>query len=434
MRWSFSSRRRCGRGLHPGKLIVPVRFSDAEKYCQTIAVLRQSWKDGLRPILVVNKLDRLITELKLSTLEAYHHISRLIEQVNAVMGSFFAGERMEDDLRWREEHERRLALKKEAQADDVEGDIAEFLEKDDEGIYFAPDRGNVVFASAIDGWGFRVGKFAQLFSLKLGMKEATLRRVLWGDFFLEPKTKRVITAKHLRGRALKPLFVQVILENIWAVYDAVVLNPCVSSHLMSSCVKILLARNSEKVAKIVTTLNLKLTPREVNSKDSRSLLSMIFSRWLSLSTCIIQTVIDVVPAPTIAQASRIPKMLNPELHEAVVQPKNKTERDLFGANFDPSAVISAYVSKMFAVPARNCQRTKGSPRTPRTHLILARLANPTPLLMEKKSSWDSRVSTQVPSVRASMSTVCFPNITRHSMLPIPTISSTPWSPLWKVYT
>src|ERR1700722_8043166 len=44
-------------------------------------------------------------------------------------------------------------------------------------------------------------------------------------FILIPNQKKVIGRKHLRGRELKPLFVQFILENIWAVYDAVVINP-----------------------------------------------------------------------------------------------------------------------------------------------------------------------------------------------------------------
>lgn len=144
------------------------------------------------------------------------------------MGEFFAGARMEDDMRWREERDKRLAAKKDQYADEGEAadnDSAAFKEKDDEDIYFSPDRGNVVFASATDGWGFRVGKFAQLYSAKLGVKEANLRRVLWGDFYLDPKTKRIISYKQLKGRALKPLFVQFVLENIWSVYDAVVLNP-----------------------------------------------------------------------------------------------------------------------------------------------------------------------------------------------------------------
>lgn len=195
---------------------------------QTTAVLRQAWQDRLRPILVVNKMDRLITELKLSPLEAYQHLARLIEDVNAVMGSFFASERMDDDLRWHEERKKRLEEKKDALADETDATVnedAEFQEKDDEDIYFAPEKGNVIFASAVDGWGFRTAKFAQLYAQKLGMKEANLGRVLWGDYYLDTKTKRVISYKHLRGRSLKPLFVQFVLENIWAVYDAVVINP-----------------------------------------------------------------------------------------------------------------------------------------------------------------------------------------------------------------
>ncbi|EAU85947.2 translation elongation factor 2 [Coprinopsis cinerea okayama7 len=311
---------------------------------QTIAVLRQAWQDRLRPILVINKMDRLVTELKLAPTEAYQHLARLIEDVNAVMGSFFASERMEDDQRWHEERERRLAEKREALADENDATVnedTEFQEKDDEDIYFAPEKGNVIFASAIDGWGFRVGKFAQLYAQKLGVKEANLRRVLWGDYFLDPKTKRVISHKHLRGRNLKPLFVQFVLENVWAVYDAVVINP-----------------NPEKVTKIVTALNLKIPPKDLKSKDARYLLSLIFSQWLSLSTGIIQTVIDVIPPPPVSQGSRIPKMIYPDLREDTLQPKNKLEEDMYAAKCGPEAYVSAYVSKMFAVPLKDLPENK----------------------------------------------------------------------------
>ncbi|KAJ7645539.1 P-loop containing nucleoside triphosphate hydrolase protein [Mycena polygramma] len=341
----FSSEVSTASRLCDGALIL---VDVVEGVCtQTIAVLRQAWLDRLRPILVINKFDRLITELKLAPVEAYHHLARLIEQVNAVMGKFFAGDRMEDDLRWREERERRMAEKKEMHA--VEADAAvdeEFQEKDDEDIYFAPERGNVVFASAIDGWGFRIGKFAQLFATKLGVKEANLRRVLWGDFYIDPKTKKVISYKHLRGRALKPLFVQFVLENIWAVYDAVVLNP-----------------NTDKVTKIVGALNLKIPPRDLKSKDTRHLLSLIFSQWLSLSTCLIQTAIDIVPAPSVAQAVRIPKMLYPDLYETTVEPKNKLEEDLFASKSEADACVVAFVSKMFSVSGKDLPENKKKPMT-----------------------------------------------------------------------
>ncbi|KAK1230654.1 Cytoplasmic GTPase/eEF2-like protein (ribosomal biogenesis) [Marasmius sp. AFHP31] len=338
----FSSEVSAASRLVDGALVL---VDVVEGVCtQTIAVLRQAYKDRLKPILVINKFDRLITELQLAPVEAYHHLTRLIEQTNAVMGDFFAAERMDDDLRWREERERRLAEKKEQHADETDASVNEgdeFQEKDDEDIYFAPEKGNVVFASAIDGWGFRVGKFAQLYATKLGIKEANLRRVLWGDFYLDPKTKRVISYKHLKGRSLKPLFVQFVLENIWAVYDAVVMNP-----------------NSEKVTKIVGALNLKIPPRDLKSKDTRHLLSLIFSQWLSLSTCIIQTAIDIVPPPSVSQATRIPKMLYPDLSEETIAPKNKMEEVLYTASSTPDAFVCGYVSKMFAVPPKDLPENK----------------------------------------------------------------------------
>jgi ribosome assembly protein 1 len=216
-------------------------------------------------VLVINKFDRLITELRLAPIEAHHHLTQLVEQVNAVMGSFHAGERMEDDLRWREDRERRLAAKKDKLQDeaagransaasaeapasgsssssngaaatstskpadgaDPEDDVYE--ERDDEDIYFAPEQGNVIFASAIDGWAFRVSQFAAIHAKRLGIKETNLRKVLWGDFYLDPKTKRVLSRKHLGKRTLKPMFVQFVLDNLWAVYDSVLLNQYVTS-------------------------------------------------------------------------------------------------------------------------------------------------------------------------------------------------------------
>lgn len=204
--------------------------------------------ERLKPILVINKLDRIITELRLAPIEAHHHLTQLIEQVNAVMGSFHASERMDDDLRWREERARRLAQKKEKLQDaaagqanvDAEASISsndtalnedndedeeQYEERDDEDLYFAPEQGNVIFASAIDGWAFRISQFAQIHAKRLGIKGTNLRKVLWGDFYLDPKTKRVLSRKHLGKRSLKPMFVQFVLENIWAVYDSVILNP-----------------------------------------------------------------------------------------------------------------------------------------------------------------------------------------------------------------
>ncbi|ORY32585.1 translation elongation factor 2 [Naematelia encephala] len=306
---------------------------------QTVAVLRQAWIDRLRPLLVINKMDRLITELKLSPSEAYHHLSQLIEQVNAVMGSFYASERMEDDLRWREERERRLARRLERQGDVLddtgEDEATTYEEKEDEDLYFAPERGNVLFASAIDGWAFRLGKFARLYAEKLGIKEVNLRRVLWGDWYLDPKTKRVLGRKRLAGRNLKPMFVQFVLENIWRVYNTVLGD-----------------YNPDAVTKIVNALSVRVAPRELKSKDTRNLLTLIMQQWLPLSTATFQAVVDIIPSPATAQGLRLPFMLHPEkaaVATTSLPPANALEKGLYECDQSEGAQVVAYVSKMFAV-------------------------------------------------------------------------------------
>ena len=59
---------------------------------QTAAVLRQAWLEGIKPVLFVNKLDRLITELKLAPAEAYCHLRQLLEQVRGRAMCFLIGD------------------------------------------------------------------------------------------------------------------------------------------------------------------------------------------------------------------------------------------------------------------------------------------------------------------------------------------------------
>ncbi len=117
------------------------------------------------------------------------------------------------------------------------------------------------------------------------------------------------------------------------------------------------------MTKIVSALNLKIPPRDLKAKDTRQLLNLIFTQWLSLSTCIIQAAIDIIPAPPVAQSIRIPKMLYPDLHEVTVAPKNKLEEDLYAGKAEPRSYVTAYVSKMFAVSSKDLPEKKKRPLT-----------------------------------------------------------------------
>ena len=66
---------------------------------------------------------------------------------------------------------------------------------------------------------YRVDDFAELYSKKIGIRSEVLIKTLWGDYYLQTKTKRIM--KGAQAKAKKPLFVQFILNYIWEVYDAV---------------------------------------------------------------------------------------------------------------------------------------------------------------------------------------------------------------------
>ncbi|PHH87971.1 hypothetical protein CDD83_8158 [Cordyceps sp. RAO-2017] len=320
---------------------------------QTVTVLRQAWTEELKPLLVINKMDRLVTELKMSPPEAYVHLSKLLEQVNAVLGSFFQGERMEEDLNWRERMEERVSVAAAAKASTTEDPVSDagelqFEERDDEDIYFAPEKNNVIFSSAIDGWAFTCRQFASLYEKKLGIKRGVMEKVLWGSFYLDPKTKKVLGPKHLKGRSLKPMFVQLVLEPIWTVYQAT----CGGDNGKG---------DPALLEKVTKSLGISIPPHVVRARDPRLLLTTVFGSWLPLSTALLVSVVESLPSPPAAQAERLPQLLDSSpgsqcigdaIREAVVE---------FKAG--PPDPVVAYVSKMVSIPEselpENKRRTTG---------------------------------------------------------------------------
>ncbi|CCH45923.1 elongation factor EF-2 [Wickerhamomyces ciferrii] len=295
---------------------------------QTITVLRQCWTDKLKPILVLNKIDRLITELRLSPGEAYTHLSKVIEQVNVVIGSFYSGERMQADYLWREKQEQNEG-----------GAQEEYVEKDDKDIYFDPAQNNVIFSSAIDGWGFNISQFARFYESKLGTKRENLQKVLWGDFYLDPKTKKIISHKGLKGRTLKPLFVSLVLDNIWKIYENVVLE-----------------KNLEVLEKIIKALNIKVLPRDLRSKDNKNLLVQIMSQWLPVSSAVLLTVTEKLPSPLFSQEERIPTILESAPNHELIDPKLKKAM----LECDNEGPVSAYVSKILSIPEDELPRNQST--------------------------------------------------------------------------
>ena len=327
---------------------------------QTVTVLRQVWLEKLKPLLVINKIDRLVTELKMTPAEAYSHLERVLEGVNAVIGGFFQGERMEEDLLWRERLDEKKNKKDEVANGDLESELdSQFEERDDEDLYFAPEKNNVIFASAIDGWAFTVRQFGVMYEKKLGIKRSVLEKVLWGDFYLDPKTKKVLGQKHLKGRNLKPIFVQLVLEPLWTVYEATI---GTSGNGDPSLLE-----------KITKSLSINLPAYVSRSRDPKAILQAVFAAWLPLSTALLVSVIEYLPSPPDAQATRLPEMIDDLVSFKSIDKSLKESMIKF--NTTPSAPVVAYVSKMVAIPESelpNKRRKVGSTLTPDEARELAR--------------------------------------------------------------
>ncbi len=91
-------------------------------------------------------------------------------------------------------------------------------------MYFSPDRANVLFASAIDGWGFRISDFIDLWAERLHLPKLGLAKILWGDYYLIPTADKSTPPKvkgHASAKGKKPVFVQLILEQLFSVYKVI---------------------------------------------------------------------------------------------------------------------------------------------------------------------------------------------------------------------
>ncbi|CAM2099069.1 unnamed protein product [Caretta caretta] len=336
----FSSEVSTAVRLCDGCIIV---LDAVEGVCpQTQAVLRQAWLENIRPVLVINKIDRLIVELKLTPQEAYSHLKNILEQVNAITGALFTSKVLEE----RAEKE----TETQGNSDSIHGDqvydwSAGLEDTDDSHLYFSPDLGNVVFASAIDGWGFGIEHFAKLYSQKIGIKHGVLLKTLWGDYYLNAKAKKIMKGDQSKGK--KPLFVQLVLDNIWSLYEAV------------------LKRDKEKIDKIVTSLGLKIGARESHHADPKVHLNAICSQWLPISQAVLSMVCSKLPSPLDITVERVEKLMcvGARTFDSLPPETQELKKVFMKCSSEDTAPVIVFVSKMFAIDAKTLPRNKPRPLT-----------------------------------------------------------------------
>jgi len=243
----FSSEVTAALRVTDGALVV---VDCVEGVCvQTEVVLRQALTERVKPVLMVNKLDRALLELKLDPEKAYQTFSRTIESANVIISTY---------------------------NDELLGDAQVF-----------PEKGTVAFGSGKDCWGFTLTKFAEMYAQKFGVQKETLIKKLWGDNYYNPDSKKWVTKNVTDdGTVLKRAFVQFILDPIYKMFEAV------------------LGGEKDKYEKMMKSLNITLKPEEREFTD-KALIKTIMKRWLPAADAILEMMVLHLPSPVVAQKYRV---------------------------------------------------------------------------------------------------------------------------------
>lgn len=273
----FSSEVTAALRVTDGALVV---VDYVEGVCvQTETVLRQALAEKIKPILMVNKIDRGILELQAEGEDMYQQFLRVIESVNVIISTYENAEEIEkvnqaaaaaegEGDEKKEEAKREIAVIGELQVD--------------------PTKATVAFGSGLHGWAFTLTKFARIYSQKFKVEQDKMMEKLWGDNYFDAKAKK--WKKHSQPDEgdvqLTRCFVQFIMDPVVKLANAVMND------------------QKERVWKMLTALNINIKESE-KEKQGKELLKLIFQRWLNAADALLEMIVMRLPSPRVAQRYRV---------------------------------------------------------------------------------------------------------------------------------
>jgi elongation factor 2 len=212
---------------------------------QTETVLRQALTERIKPVLVINKVDRALLELQQSKEDLYQSFSRTVESVNVIISTYF---------------------------DKTLGDVQ---------VY--PEKGTVAFGSGLHGWAFTVRQFAVQYAKKFGIDRQKMLARLWGENYFNPKTKKWSTSA---PDGVERSFNQFILDPIYKIFAAVNNN------------------KREEINTLVEKLDVKLATDE-KELEGKALLKVIMRKFLPAADAMLEMICIHLPSPVTAQKYRM---------------------------------------------------------------------------------------------------------------------------------
>uniref|UniRef100_A0A8C2DC88 116 kDa U5 small nuclear ribonucleoprotein component n=1 Tax=Cyprinus carpio TaxID=7962 RepID=A0A8C2DC88_CYPCA len=185
-----------------------VLFIDAAEgvMLNTERLIKHAVQEKLAITVCINKVDRLIVELKLPPTDAYYKLRHIVDEVNGLLRypTMFTGRCF---CRYY------MLLKQ----------ILELLFNNYlyESLIVSPLLGNVCFASSQYSICFTLGSFAKIYSDTYGdINYMEFAKRLWGDIYFNPKTRK-FTKKAPNSNSQRS-FVEFILEPLYKILSQVV--------------------------------------------------------------------------------------------------------------------------------------------------------------------------------------------------------------------
>lgn len=276
----FSSEVTAALRVTDGALVV---VDCIEGVCvQTETVLRQALTERIKPVVVINKVDRALLELQVQKEDLYQSFQRTVETVNVIISTYH---------------------------DEALGDVQ---------VY--PDKGTVAFGSGLHGWGFTLRQFAGRYSKKFGVPKDKLIAKLWGDNFFNPTTKKWSTKSlDADGKSLERAFNMFVLDPIYKIFDAV------------------MKQKKDLIGPMCEKLDIKLTAEEKEISDSKALLKTIMRKFLPAGDSLLEMIVIHLPSPATAQRYRV---------ETLYEGPMDDESAIGIRDCDPKGPLVLYVSKM----------------------------------------------------------------------------------------
>ncbi|CAJ1429503.1 unnamed protein product [Effrenium voratum] len=323
----FTSEVSTAARLADGALVVVDVVEGVE--AQTRTVLRQAYRDRVKSCLFLNKVDRLIYELKLSPMDIHLRLLRIVEQINAANQQLLSEEAMARDSARKSSEELVDAV-----------DLADELDFEGEDLWrYSPELGNVAFGSAVHGWAFRLDTFASMWAEKLKVKSENLQRVLWGDWTYRPKDKKAV--RRTSDSQANTIFASLVMKPICDFYDSIYMD--LDKDRLTGMKKQIQAWEDVDVGKL-----------SAGATATRELAS----RWLPFADCILRMATEHLPSPLSAAEQRLPvlcpKWFAPKpISHPMVEGLQKS---------DPAATPVAYLAKFLAADLENLVLTGDTPK------------------------------------------------------------------------